>query len=307
MVIYDNKEWIKTFANFYRSYIIRQVFKFTLFAGLLTALFSVMVLEVLRVEIKFASNIFSLLGIVLSILLVFRTNTAYDRWWEGRKLWGGLVNNSRNMALMVHSLLDREAKNDRDFYAKHITNFAIGLKEHLRKGVKLEELHHLEALELKIYQSRQHIPNHIISQLYERTQQLIRNETISGYDGLLLKSHIQAFTDILGACERIKKTPIPFSYSIYLKTFIMFYTLMLPFGLIQEFGYYTIPVVMFIFYAFIGVELMAEEIEDPFGLDCNDLPTGNIATTIKNNTYEILCLYTEVEKEDEKQLYEKVF
>jgi putative membrane protein len=89
-----------------------------------------------------------LLGIVLSILLVFRTNTAYDRWWEGRKLWGGLVNNSRNMALMMHSLLDRSATADRNFYAKHIANFAIALKEHLRKGVKLEELHYLDNIEL---------------------------------------------------------------------------------------------------------------------------------------------------------------
>jgi ion channel-forming bestrophin family protein len=181
------------------------------------------------------------------------------------------------------------------------------LKEHLRKGVKLEELQHIDPIEQKIYQSRQHIPNHIISQLYERTQQLYRDGTISGYDVIPLKSHIQAFTDILGACERIKKTPIPFSYSIYIKTFIMLYTIIIPFGLISEFGYYTILLVMFIFYAFIGVELMAEEIEDPFGLDCNDLPTGNMATTIKNNTYEILCIYSEVEKEDEKQLYEKVF
>jgi putative membrane protein len=307
MVIYDNKQWLETIVNFSRSYIIRQIFRSTLIIGLVTAVLSFILLEVLQLEIKFQSSIFSLLGIVLSILLVFRTNTAYDRWWEGRKLWGGLVNNSRNMALMTHSLLERQNTTDRSFYAKHIANFAVALKEHLRSGVKLEELHHMDSLELKVYQSRQHIPNHIISQLYDRTQELIRNGVISGYDGIPLKSHIQAFTDILGACERIKKTPIPFSYSIYIKTFIMLYTIMLPFGLIQEFGYYTILLVMFIFYAFIGVELMAEEIEDPFGLDCNDLPTGNIATTIKNNTYEILCIYTEVEKEAEKQLYDKVF
>ncbi|MDO1446796.1 bestrophin family ion channel [Rhodocytophaga aerolata] len=307
MVIYDNKEWIETIVNFYRSYIIRQIFRSTLLVGLITAVLSFIVMEVLQLQIKFHSNVFSLLGIVLSILLVFRTNTAYDRWWEGRKLWGGLVNNSRNMALMVHSLLEGQATEDRNFYAKHIANFAIAMKEHLRKGVKLEELHHLDPVEQKIYQSRQHIPNHIISQLYERTQQLQKNGTISGYDAIPLKTHLQAFTDILGACERIKKTPIPFSYSIYIKTFIMLYTVILPFGLLEEFGYYTILLVMFIFYAFIGVELMAEEIEDPFGLDCNDLPTGNIATTIKNNTYEILCLYAEVEKEDEKELYEKVF
>jgi putative membrane protein len=307
MVIYDNKEWLNTFINFYRSYIIRQIFRSTLAVGILTGVLCFIMLDVFQIQVRFHSSVFSLLGIVLSILLVFRTNTAYDRWWEGRKQWGALVNNSRNLALMVHSLLDRQNQTDRAFFAKHISNFAIGLKEHLRKGVKLEELHYLDEVEVLTYQNRQHIPNHIIARLYERTQELSRNAVINGFDVIPLKSHIQAFTDILGACERIKKTPIPFSYSLYIKTFIMAYTLMLPFGLIEEFGYYTIALVMFIFYAFIGVELMAEEIEDPFGLDCNDLPTGNIATTIKNNVYEILCLYKDVEKEDVKELYEKVF
>jgi ion channel-forming bestrophin family protein len=115
MVIYDNKEWIETFVNFYRSYIIRQIFRSTLIVGLATAVLSFLILEVLQLQIKFQSNVFSLLGIVLSILLVFRTNTAYDRWWEGRKLWGSLVNNSRNMALMIHSLLEGGATEDRNF------------------------------------------------------------------------------------------------------------------------------------------------------------------------------------------------
>lgn len=307
MVIYDNKKWFNTFVNFYRSYVIQQIFKSTLAVGVITAIFCLLVIDVFHFQIRFQSSLFSLLGIVLSILLVFRTNTAYDRWWEGRKLWGTLVNNSRDLALMMHSMLDRSNMEDRNYFAKHISNFAFALKEHLRAGVKLEELHHLDEQEVRIYGQRQHIPNQIIANLYERTQQLYRREAINGFDTMPLRTHLQAYTDILGACERIKKTPIPFSYSIYIKSFIITYTFMLPFGLIEEFGYFTVFLVMLIFYAFIGVELMAEEIEDPFGRDCNDLPTGDIANTIKNNVYEILCLYKEVEKEDVKELYEKVF
>lgn len=307
MVIYDNKQWFNTLVNFYRSYVIQQLFRSTLIVGCITAVFCLLVIDIFHFRIRFQSSLFSLLGIVLSILLVFRTNTAYDRWWEGRKLWGALVNNSRDLALMIHSMLERGNMEDRNYFAKHIANFAIALKEHLRNGVKLEELQHLDEREIVMYQQRQHIPNQIIANMYERAQHLYRTETISGFDTIPVRTHMQAFTDILGACERIKKTPIPFSYSIYIKTFIIAYAFILPFGLIEEFGYFTILLVMILFFAFLGIELLAEEIEDPFGLDCNDLPTGNIATTIKNNVYEILCLYKEVEKEDVKQLYDKVF
>ncbi len=307
MVIYNNKEWFNALVNFYRSYIMRVLLRYVLVMGAVTTIICVLVLDVFKTGIRFHAGTFSLLGIVLSILLVFRTNTAYDRWWEGRKLWGGLVNTSRNLALSYHSLLSRTDTENRGFFAKHLANFALALKEHLRGGVRLEELNHLTEAEKQLYGQRQHIPNYIVSQLYERTQELYRNELISGYDLLQLKTHIGTIVDILGACERIKKTPIPFSYSIYIKTFILAYAIMLPFGLVEEFGYYTIPVVMLIFFAFVGVELLAEEIEDPFELDCNDLPTGTIATTIKNNVSEILCLFREVEKEEKPELYEKIF
>ena len=127
----------------------------------------------------------------------------------------------------------------------------------------------------------------------------------TGEDHLNIKTHTQALLDILGACERIKKTPIPFSYSIFIKIFILSYGLLLPFALFGSFGFSTIPLVMIVFFAFIGVEMLGAEIEEPFGLDCNDLPTGTIAHTIKENVFEIL--------EDKKghkehhELYEKIF
>lgn len=307
MVIYDNKRWVEALINFHRSYVIRTVYRSTLIVGLFTAVLCFLLIHAFRVEVNFNSSVFQLLGIALSILLSFRTNTAYDRWYEGRKLWGTLVNTSRNFALNLHALLDRNDQENRAFFARHIANFAFALKEHLRDGVKLDELYHLSDPEKLAYQQQQHIPNYITGLLYERTQALHRAQVISGYDSLPIKDNLRIMLDVLGGCERIKKTPIPFSYSIYIKTFVLAYTLILPFGLIEEFGYFTIPLVMLVFFAFVGLELMAEEIEDPFGKDCNDLPTGDIAKTIKNNTYEILYLFGNVEKDQETQLYEKVF
>ncbi len=307
MVIYNNKEWFNALINFYRSYVMQRLVQFTVWAGVITALLCVAILEVWRVDIRFHSGTFSLLGIVLSILLVFRTNTAYDRWWEGRRQWGSLVNTSRNIALSVHGLLPVTDLDNRGFYAKHVANFALALKEHLRSGVKLDELVDLTDDERELYAQRQHLPNFLIGLLYQRTQELYRAEAMTGFDLTVLKTHIGALADILGACERIKKTPIPFSYSIYIKTLVLAYALLLPFGLIEEFGYFTIPVVMLIVFAFLGIELLAQEIEDPFGLDCNDLPTGNIAQTIKNNVYEVVCLFSKVQQEPQPQVFQKVF
>lgn len=134
-----------------------------------------------------------------------------------------------------------------------------------------------------------------------------REEKITKEDFLNLKPQMQALLDILGACERIKKTPIPFSYNVYLKIFITVYGILLPLALIPQSGYWAILLVMMIFFAFIGVQLMAEEIEDPFGLDCNDLPTGDIAHTIKNNVFELLESKSSLGKEHVVAEYEKVF
>ena len=93
--------------------------------------------------------------------------------------------------------------------------------------------------------------------------------------------------DITGACERIKNTPIPFSYNSFIKKFIFMYVISLPFGAITSFGYATIFVVAFMFYILASLELIAEEIEDPFGRDANDLPTDNLCETIKENLIQI--------------------
>jgi putative membrane protein len=112
--------------------------------------------------------------------------------------------------------------------------------------------------------------------------------TISGEQLIYLNTELQSFTDICGGCERIKNTPIPFSYSVFIKKFIFIYVMTLPFGYVFSLGYYVIPVVAFIFYVLASLELIAEEIEDPFGNDENDVPTEKIAQNIQKNVRDIL-------------------
>jgi putative membrane protein len=274
--------------------------------GVFTAVVSFIELELMEVDtFGFSSSVFSLLGIVLSILLVFKTNTSYDRWWEGRQQWGLLVNHSRNIAIMANITFPQDDRKIKHRLAALISNFALSLKEHLRKGVVVDELVFVSEDDRTNYATKQHLPAHISMQIHQLVQHQYREKRISGEDVLNFKPHLQALMDISGACERIRKTPIPFSYNVYLKVFITAYAIILPLALAPEMGYWSIPAVMFVFFAFIGVEMMAEEIEDPFGLDCNDLPIGDIAHTIKNNVFEIL--EHKQTQEQEVELYQKIF
>ena len=124
--------------------------------------------------------------------------------------------------------------------------------------------------------------------MFEQANDLYKRGKISGDQLIILNAELVSFTDICGACERIKNTPIPYSYSAFIKKFIFFYVMTLPFGYAFSLGYFVIPVVVFIFYVLASLELIAEEIEDPFGNDANDLPTQKIAENIKKHVEEIL-------------------
>ncbi|MCI5056355.1 MAG: hypothetical protein MRY83_09610 [Flavobacteriales bacterium] len=309
MIIYEpNKHFLGDIKNLMKSWTMVKILRGTLIMGVFAFVvcFPLDYFE-LTEKLKIDLGVFSFLGVVLSILLVFRTNTAYDRWWEGRKQWGALVNNCRNMAIMANVTFPKEDQANRHQLAVLISNFCISFKEHLRKGTKLEELIFVSESELEIYKTKTHVPNHISNQIHDLVQQQYKKGYITGEDILNFKPQLQSLLDILGACERIKKTPIPFSYATYIKIFILAYALLIPFALAPILGMWaSVPIVMIIFFAFIGLELMAEEIQDPFGLDCNNLPTGTIAHTIKNNVFEILEPEKKVTKIEHK-VYEKIF
>jgi len=289
MITYNPKEWFGLIFRFHKSDTFRQLFWVLIFFGICTA--GLVYAELHFKTLYVFSNsiqIHSLLGFVIGLLLVFRTNSAYDRWWEGRKLWGAMVNNSRNLAIKVNAMLAPENKEDRLFFKVFIPNYVFAMKEHLRTGVKLEELEDHSELSTELLSTYDHQPNIIASKMYERLQALYKTGKISGDQLITIDGELKAFTDIIGACERIKNTPIPFSYNLFLKKFIFAYTITLPFGLAHDFHYWTVPIACFILYIFGSLELLAEEIEDPFGTDTNDLPTDDLSAKIRANVAEIL-------------------
>ena len=287
MVQYNPKDWITFIFRFHKSDTFRQLIPMMILIGAYSGAICYFEIHYFKLRenshVKNISILHTTVGFVLSLLLAYRTNTAYDRWWEGRKLWGSLVNNSRNLAIKLAAILESES--DKKYFRKVIPSFASILAKHLSNEEVGKVL--FEGSDLEIDQNK-HKPNQVAKMIYSKINDLYKLNKITGNQLIIINSEIQSFTDVCGACERIKNTPIPYSYSAFIKKFIFFYVMTLPFGYVFTLGYYIIPVVVFIFYVLASLELIAEEIEDPFGGDENDLPTSKIASSIKKHVEEIL-------------------
>ncbi len=293
MVKYNPKTWLGLIFHTYSRQVMKTLTPALLFMVAYTAVCCYLVIDVFEItntDFHPTVAMHSLLGIVLGLFLVFRTNTAYDRWWEGRKLWGALVNSTRNFAIKLDAFIALDNAVEREFFARMIPNFVFATKEGLRHGVELVELEgHGDDFE-KEFDRYKHKPNWISTKMYRRVNDLYKNGTITGDQLINLDKELKDFIDIMGACERIRNTPIPYSYMMYVKKFIFIYIITLPFGFITDSGYWTIVIVPLITFVLMSVELIAEEIEDPFGRDVNDLPTDELAVKIRDNVREVLIL-----------------
>lgn len=292
MISYNPKDWFTFIFRFHKADTVRILFPMILAMCAYSGLVAFLELEVWKLSkdnyVRNLTLLHNLLGFVLSLLLVFRTNSAYDRWWEGRKLWGSLVNNSRNMAMKLNAYLSIDDTTTRQQAARLITSYAHTLKKHLRGEQVTFELDQQEHPELASINNNHHVPNQVAALLAKKINRLYKEGKISGEQLLALNPELMSFADICGACERIKNTPIPYSYSAFVKKFIFFYVMTLPFGFVFSLGYYVVPVVAFVFYVLASLELIAEEIEDPFDGDDNDVPTQKIAEGITRHVNEIL-------------------
>jgi putative membrane protein len=291
MINYNPKAWLSVIFHAYSRSVMRTLTPALVFMAIYTAILCYVLLDIMRFhesDFKTTISMHSLLGIVLGLFLVFRTNTAYDRWWEGRKLWGSMVNNTRNFALKLNAFLEDDDLENRQWFSDMIPHFVVSVKEHLRKGVNAANWVGIDPVLLKDLEGAKHIPNRLSSLIYQRVNLLYKKGVFTGDQLLLLDREMKEFSEILGACERIKNTPIPYSYTMYFKQFIFLYVITLPFAFVTTSGFITIPIVVIITFVLLSVELIAEEIEDPFGMDVNDLPTDDLAAKIKENVIEIL-------------------
>ena len=287
MTSYNPKDWISFIFNISKADTFRKLIPMMILIGLYSAVIAYLEIEYWDLPddspVKNISIMHGMLGFVISLLLAYRTNTAYDRWWEGRKIWGSLINNSRNLSIKLSVILQDEK--DRTYFRKMIPSYASILHKHLNDTDTSKQL--FDDVDLEI-DHHKHKPNQVVQMLFQKINDLYVSKKITGDQLIILNYEIQSFTEICGACERIKNTPIPYSYSAFIKKFIFIYVLTLPFGYVFNLGYFVIPVVVFIFYVLASLELIAEEIEDPFGKDVNDLPTKKIAESIKKHVEEII-------------------
>lgn len=285
MISYDPKNWMRVLLEFPRSPVFRTLILDVIGAGLYAALIVWVETDYFRVAVPLGPSFLSILGIILGLLLVFRTNTAYDRWWEGRKLWGQLVNVSRGVAHTLDAQLPADASERRARYAQLLAEFPGVLAAHLRAPRPVDADDTDAPVRVPDGTS---VPNRLVQQLHRDVTADIAAGRLPTEARIAMQPLLQAFDDITGACERIRNTPIPFSYSSYVKQFVLLYALILPFGLVKEFGYGTVIASMFTFFATMGLELLAGEIEEPFGTDRNDLPLDQIAARIAADVRALL-------------------
>jgi putative membrane protein len=317
MIIYNGKKWIGAVTHFHRSWVIRVTLRTVFLLGVYATAVATFYYFAgtfnegtthRRYDLGLDPTIFSLLGVFLGFLLVFRINSSYERWWEGRKQWGALINHSRGLAVLLNGMLRAEDHPNRSFFARGISAYVLALKDHLRDFGNHDMIAVYSEQPPSAYAHIGHIPNKIVNDLYLRVERLYRDGFIDGFQLRNIKAETQSFLDIQGACERIKATPIPFAHNFLIKCFVIIYCMLLPFVLIPilEVSFSSIPMVMLVSYALIGIEYISVEIEEPFGMDCNDLPTNALAIKIGKNVHEILEIPFDLTVEEEpSEIYAK--
>lgn len=230
----------------------------------------------------------SLIGSALALLLVFRTNGSYDRFWEGRKQWGGIVNETRNLARQCESWLGKE-RELANRSIRWIIAFPFATMHRLRgdhligpaaQSLPVEEVQ--QALETR------HAPLAVARKLTSLLNDAQKQGVIDAIQLQSMDQNIQQLIDYCGACERIRSTPAPYGYVVHLRRALIVYCLTLPLALVQKFGWESIPVTLVISYVLFGIEEIGVEIENPFELSINDLPLETICETIERDLKGLL-------------------
>lgn len=302
MIIYKTKDWLPAIWHFHTGPTAMALLRRLIVVAVYVALVTIVELRYDDIRLKDTpSSFFQAMGILLSLLLIFRTNTAYDRFYEGRQAWGNLVNNCRNLAIFYNAILPTDDEDNRLFFARTISNFPFALKNSLRDSQNMDELDITEEGEIRDLSHFDHKPSGVSNQLWVRSEALYRQRLITESQHINLNRYLGSLIDVCGICERIKSTPIPFSYNLFIKLFIMLYVAVLPFTVIEVYGYLTIPAVLLTSYILVGLEMIGEEIEEPFGFERNDLPLNQLSQLIRVNVHDILQIYLpHVEKQAAK-------
>ena len=237
--------------------------------------------------LSFPPTVHTLIGVALGMLLATRTNSSYDRFWEGRKLWGGMVNECRNLARQS-SLLAADPELQRSFILWTIS-FPYSAMSVLRGSRLLApSSSRLPAAEVEEVLAAQHLSVAVARKLTQQLMQARDRGIISDHILTSIDLNINLLIDYIGACERIHRTPIPFAYMVHLRRALILYCFTLPFALVEPFHWWTVAGTFLVAFVFFGIEEIGVEIEDPFGFDSNDLPLERFCQAIEANLLAVM-------------------
>ena len=296
MIVKQNIPWLKMLFSFRGSdlrFTWRRIIAMTLISVLVTWFEIHYGLE----QFSLTSEPFTMIGLAIGIFLGFRNNAAYDRFWEGRKLWGRLVNTSRSFTRQVLTLigprnepLTPEVREFQEDLVYHMIAYVHAFRHHLRQTEPFEELRkYLSAEEVSALEQHMNVPIAILQDMGERLRQAWERGWITEFHLPIIEASLTDLADIQGGCERIKNTPIPYAYTVLIHRLVAFYCFFLPFGIVKTVGPLTPVVVLLISHAFFGLDEIGDEIEDPFDTDPQALPLAALSRMIEINLLQSIA------------------
>lgn len=241
---------------------------------------------VLTYKIPLSFVPFPLIGVALAIFLSFRNSASYDRFWEGRKLWGGLLNDSRTLTRQVISFSGSTAQ------AKPIVltliSFVHALRHQLRSDSAQADLQRLLGADATQFAQRPFIPNLLLLRAAQQISTLRQQGQIDTWLAAQCEAPLGRLTDALGGCERLHSTPLPYTYSVILHRTVYIYCFLLPFALVDAIGWTTPLMVAFTAYTFFALEAISDELEEPFGTAANDLALNGMSYMIEHTLLDMI-------------------
>ena len=235
----------------------------------------------------------TMLGTVISLLLAFKSNQAYDRWWEARTIWGAVVNDSRTLTRQLLTFVNTTYQEDAQIFCQRVAKrqiaWAYSLGRHLRGQDPLYGLERfLNSEDIETISRYTNVPMALLELQGEDLRNAYKLGWINEFQQVEIDKTLTRFSNEMGGCERIKNTIFPATYSFYIRMSLILFVMLLPFGLIEFFGIVEIPLVIAIASSFFLIEKMAIHLQDPFENKPTDTPTTTIAQTIERDIKQML-------------------
>ena len=262
-----------------------------------TILFEIFHHYFINIDVEIPIAIPAIIGTIISLLLAFKSNQAYDRWWEARIVWGSIVNESRTLVRQMITFykdpeFSTEASNFKEKFAKRQIAWCFSLGQSLRNEDAIQPIKKLlSEEELRFVKNHKHIPNALLVLHAKDLYKVLKEKRITTYQQVEIDNTLTRLCDAMGKCERIKNTVFPTTYSIYIRFTLCLFIILLPFGLINVLSWFAVPLITTIAAAFFLIEKMAIHLQDPFENKPTDTPVTAIAKTIEQNLNQMVNEY----------------